>query len=124
MNISTTHSFKIIAGVDEAGRGSGAADIYVGCAILDPLNPIEGLKDSKKLSQKKREILFNEIKEKSIAWSVATASLEEILSLNVLYATLLAMKRSVEALKVQPDFVYIDGNRCPDRSYNSCRGSN
>ncbi len=105
---------NLIAGVDETGRGSAAADIYVGCVILDPIVPIQGLRDSKKLSERNREALYDEIREKALAWSIATASLEEIEELNVLRATMLAMKRSVENLSIKPDMVYIDGNRLPD----------
>ncbi len=104
----------LIAGVDETGRGSAVADIYVGCVILNPLKSIKGLRDSKKLSEKKRELLYDEIKEKALAWSVATASLEDIKTLNVLGATMLAMKRSVETLNIKPDLVYVDGNHAPD----------
>jgi len=105
---------KLIAGVDEVGRGSAATDIYVGCVALNPLKPIHGLRDSKRLSERKREVLYGEIKEKALAWSVATADLEEIKSLNVLGATMLAMKRSVENLGIKPDLVYVDGNHAPD----------
>ena len=101
------------AGVDEAGRGSAASDIYVGCVMLNPAKPINGLRDSKKLSARNREALYDEIKEKAWCWSVVSASLEDIKALNVLGATLLAMKKSVEALSRQPDRVYIDGNHVP-----------
>jgi ribonuclease HII len=103
----------IECGCDETGRGSAVAEIYVAAVILDPLNPIQGLRDSKKLSAKKREILAKEIKAKALSWCVATASLEEIEELNVLHATLLAMKRAIEGLDIKPDKALIDGNRAP-----------
>ncbi len=101
------------AGVDEAGRGSGVAEIYVCATILDPKKPIAGLNDSKKLTAGRRRELTEIIKERALAWSLATAGLEEIEGLNVLGATLLAMKRAVEGLSVLPDKVLIDGNRAP-----------
>lgn len=103
----------IICGCDEVGRGSGAAEIYVCAVILDPSRSISGLADSKKLSAKKREFLAAEIKEKALSLCIATASLAEIEKLNVLYATMLAMKRAVEGLSIQPDKAMIDGNRAP-----------
>ncbi|MFU8926760.1 ribonuclease HII [Acinetobacter puyangensis] len=108
----------LIAGVDEAGRGPLIGSVVTAAVILDPNNPIEGLNDSKKLSAKKREKLFLEIQEKALAWSIAEATHEEIDSINILQATMLAMKRAVEALKITPDLVRIDGNRCPDLSLN------
>lgn len=103
-----------IAGVDEAGRGPLIGSVVTAAVILDPNNPIEGLNDSKKLSVKKREKLFLEIQEKALAWSIAEATHEEIDAINILQATMLAMKRAVEALKITPDLVRIDGNKCPD----------
>lgn len=103
----------IICGCDEVGRGAGAAEIYVCAVILDPNRPISGLADSKKLSPKKREFLATEIKEKALNFCIATASLAEIEKLNVLHATMLAMKRAVEGLAIQPDKAMIDGNRAP-----------
>ncbi|OUY07582.1 ribonuclease HII [Acinetobacter populi] len=103
-----------IAGVDEAGRGPLIGSVVTAAVILDPNNPIEGLNDSKKLSAKKREKLFLEIQEKALAWSIAEATHEEIDAINILQATMLAMKRAVEALKITPDLVRIDGNKCPD----------
>ncbi len=82
--------------------------------ILDPHNPIDGLMDSKKLSEKRREQLAVEIKEKALAWSIAVATPAEIDQLNILHATMLAMRRAVLGLKAKPDFVYVDGNRCPE----------
>jgi len=102
-----------IAGVDEVGRGPLVGDVVTAAVILDPDNPIDGLKDSKKLSEKKREILSEEIKEKATAWSIGRASPQEIDTLNILHATMLAMQRAVQALAVVPDYVLVDGNRTP-----------
>jgi len=102
-----------IAGVDEVGRGPLVGDVVTAAVILDPDNPIEGLMDSKKLSEKKRALLSVEIKEKATAWSIGRASPEEIDTLNILHATMLAMQRAVAGLAVEPDFVLVDGNRCP-----------
>ena len=103
----------LICGVDEVGRGAGAGDIYCAAVILDPQKPISGITDSKKLSAKKREFLAREIREKAIAWCIATASLQEIIDLNVLHATMLAMQRAVEGLPIQADKIFIDGNQAP-----------
>jgi ribonuclease HII len=103
----------MICGVDEAGRGPLAGPVYAAAVILDPARPIVGLADSKKLSARKRERLALEIRAKALAWAIAEASVEEIDSLNILQATLLAMKRAVSALAVLPIEVLIDGNRCP-----------
>lgn len=103
-----------IAGVDEAGRGPLIGSVVAAAVILDPNQPIEGLNDSKKLTAKKREKLFDEIQQKALAWSIAEASHEEIDEINILQATMLAMTRAVAGLKVQADLVRIDGNRCPD----------
>lgn len=102
-----------IAGVDEVGRGPLVGDVVTAAVILDPDNPIEGLMDSKKLSEKKRALLSIEIKEKAIAWSLGRANPQEIDTLNILHATMLAMQRAVTGLSVEPDFVLVDGNRCP-----------
>ena len=102
-----------IAGVDEVGRGPLVGDVVTAAVILDPDNPIEGLMDSKKLSEKKRSLLSVEIKEKAIAWSIGRANPQEIDTLNILHATMLAMQRAVAGLNVEPDFVLVDGNRCP-----------
>lgn len=104
---------KLIAGVDEVGRGPLVGDVVTAAVILDPNNPIEGLTDSKKLSEKKRNMLSEEIRQKALCWSIGRASPQEIDKLNILYATMLAMTRAVEGLKVQPDFVRVDGNRLP-----------
>lgn len=102
-----------IAGVDEVGRGPLVGDVVTAAVILDPDNPIDGLMDSKKLSEKKREALAEEIKEKAIAWCVERATPEEIDTLNILHATMLAMQRAVLGLDVEPDHVLVDGNRTP-----------
>jgi len=102
-----------IAGVDEVGRGPLVGDVVTAAVILDPDNPIDGLKDSKKLSEKNRELLSEEIKEKATAWSIGRASPEEIDTLNILHATMLAMQRAVQGLAVTPDYVLVDGNRTP-----------
>ena len=102
-----------IAGVDEVGRGPLAGDVVAAAVILDPNNSIDGLNDSKKLSEKKREILFDEIVKKSLAWSVGRANPQEIDEINILQASLLAMKRAVEGLSKQPVHALIDGNRSP-----------
>ena len=109
----------LLAGVDEVGRGPLVGDVVTAAVILDPAKPIEGLADSKKLSEKKREILFDEICNKALAWSIGRADAKEIDRMNILQATLLAMKRAVEQLSVQPEFVLVDGNRTPVWSYNA-----
>lgn len=101
------------AGVDEVGRGPLIGDVVAAAVILDPDNPIEGLADSKALSEKKRERLYGEIKEKALAWCVAAATPAEIDELNILHASMLAMQRAVEGLSIAPDYALIDGNRCP-----------
>ncbi|MDY4163659.1 MAG: ribonuclease HII [Sutterella sp.] len=103
----------LVAGVDEAGRGPLAGPVCAAAVILDPAKPIEGLNDSKKLSAKKRGALAPLIKERALAWAVAWASVEEIDRLNILQATMLAMTRAVEGLKVRPELILIDGNRTP-----------
>ena len=103
----------LVCGVDEAGRGPLAGPVYAAAVILDPARPIIGLADSKKLSERKRERLAVEIREKALAFGIAFASVEEIDRLNILQATLLAMRRAVEGLAVVPEQALIDGNRCP-----------
>ncbi|MCE0494396.1 ribonuclease HII [Vibrio salinus] len=112
-SFSYPDGFQRFAGVDEVGRGPLVGDVVTAAVILDPDRPIEGLTDSKKLSEKKRLALFPEIKEKALAWSIGRCSPSEIDELNILNATMLAMKRAVEGLSVQPDCVLIDGNRIP-----------
>ncbi|EIL2906754.1 ribonuclease HII [Vibrio alginolyticus] len=106
--------YQLVAGVDEVGRGPLVGDVVTAAVILDPNNPIEGLNDSKKLTEKKRMALLPEIKEKALAWAVGRCSPEEIDQLNILQATMVAMQRAVAGLQVQPDLVLIDGNRCPE----------
>jgi len=103
----------LICGVDEAGRGPLAGPVSAAAVILDASHPIEGLADSKKLSEKQRERLAPIIRERALAWSVAYAEVEEIDSLNILQATLLAMRRAVLALPIQPHQVLVDGLYCP-----------
>ena len=104
---------KLVAGVDEVGRGPLVGDVVTAAVILDPANPIEGLADSKKLSEKKRLALYGEIKAKALAWSIGRATPDEIDQLNILHATMLAMQRAVAGLSITPELVFIDGNRCP-----------
>lgn len=103
----------LVAGVDEAGRGPLAGPVVAAAVILDDQNPIAGLADSKKLSAARREWLFDEIRAKALCCSIAQASVEEIEQLNILQATLLAMKRAVEGLRLTPKKVLVDGNRLP-----------
>ncbi|MCF6768201.1 ribonuclease HII [Thiotrichales bacterium 19S11-10] len=110
---------KLHAGVDEAGRGPLIGSVVAAAVILDPKQPIEGLADSKKLSEKKRERLAVEIKQKSLSYAVAYATEIEIDQLNILNASLLAMKRAVQQLSIQPEFVYVDGNKLPSWEYPS-----
>ncbi|WP_179944654.1 ribonuclease HII [Vibrio sinaloensis] len=105
--------YQYVAGVDEVGRGPLVGDVVTAAVILDPNNPIEGLKDSKKLSEKKRLALLPEIQEKALAWSVGRCTPGEIDEMNILQATMVAMQRAITGLKVQPDLALIDGNRCP-----------
>ena len=109
-----------VAGVDEAGRGPLVGSVVAAAVILDPNNPIEGLNDSKKLTEKKREKLFIEIKEKALAWSIAEATHTEIDEMNILQATFLAMRRAVENLKTTPHKVIVDGNQIPKGMSISC----
>ena len=110
----------LIAGVDEAGRGPLVGSVVAAAVILDPNNPIEGLNDSKKLTEKKREKLFLEIKEKALAWAIAEATHQEIDEINILQASLLAMRRAVEALHMTPEHVLVDGNKVPQGLSMSC----
>ena len=106
-------SGALICGVDEAGRGPLAGPVYAAAVILDARHPITGLRDSKKLSEQKRNELALEIRQYALAWAIASSSVEEIDKLNILQATMLAMRRAVLALKVTPGLVLVDGNRCP-----------
>ncbi|MGV8804300.1 MAG: ribonuclease HII [Polaromonas sp.] len=103
----------LLAGVDEAGRGPLAGPVVAAAVILDPRNPIAGLADSKKLTALRREKLYDEIHAKALCCSIALASVEEIDRLNILQATMLAMKRAVEGLRLKPNKVLVDGNRLP-----------
>ena len=109
----------LTAGVDEAGRGPLAGPVVAAAVILDELNPIHGLNDSKKLSAKRREALFDEIRARALCFAIAEASVQEIDEINILQATLLAMKRAVEALRLPPKLVLVDGNRLPILSIRS-----
>ena len=112
-NRAIEKGYKYVCGVDEAGRGPLAGPVCAAAVILRDNQLIEGVNDSKKLSEKKREALFDKIKTESLAYSIAFATVEEIESLNILNATMLAMKRAVEGLKVRADYALIDGNRLP-----------
>lgn len=105
--------FNVICGVDEAGRGPLAGPVYAAAVILPSDCVIEGLNDSKKLTEKKREALFDEIKEKALAYGIASADEKEIDEINILNATFLAMKRAINSLSVKPDLALIDGNQKP-----------
>ncbi|MHB0974129.1 MAG: ribonuclease HII [Thiobacillus sp.] len=108
-----------LCGVDEAGRGPLAGPVVAAAVMLDPARPIDGLRDSKKLSAAARERLAEEIRTRSAAWCVAEASVDEIDRLNILHATMLAMQRAVAGLQRPPDDVWVDGNRCPDWAWRS-----
>lgn len=105
--------YSLICGIDEAGRGPLAGPVFAAAVILPEGLETLGINDSKKLSEKKRDLLFEQIKEKAVAWSVASASEKEIDEINILNATFLAMKRAVEGLSVKPEIALVDGNRKP-----------
>jgi ribonuclease HII len=105
---------RLLAGVDEVGRGPLVGAVVTAAVILDPAQPIQGLADSKKLSEKKRLLLADEIRAKALCWSLGRAEVEEIDELNILHATMLAMQRAVAGLAIQPEWVLVDGNRVPD----------
>jgi len=109
-----TRGLLLVAGVDEVGRGPLAGPVVAAAVILDPARPIVGLADSKKLSEARREALAPIIREQALAWALGRAEVEEIDAINILQASLLAMRRAVLALSVAPEFALIDGNRCPD----------
>ncbi len=117
--VMTKKTQGIIAGTDEVGRGPLAGDVVAAAVILGANHGIEGLNDSKKLSEKKRECLYDEIRERAQCWSIARASVEEIDEINILHASMLAMKRAAETLSVQPNYIYVDGNRLPKWSYSA-----
>ena len=105
--------FSCICGIDEAGRGPLAGPVFAAAVILNPEDCIEGINDSKKLSEKKREQLFDQICARAVAYAIASASVEEIETFNILQATFLAMRRALEALPLTPELALIDGNRLP-----------
>lgn len=107
-------NYPLICGVDEAGRGPLAGDVFAAAVIFAPDTVIEGINDSKKLSEKKREALFDEIIEKALFYSIQIATVEEIEQINILNSAMLAMKRAVELLGTTPDLVLVDGNKKPD----------
>lgn len=111
--------FVWVCGVDEAGRGPLAGPVSAAAVILDPAHPIAGLADSKKLSEKKRDLLAPQIREHALAWSIAYASVKEIDELNILQATLLAMRRAVMSLVIRPQQVLVDGLYCPQTGISS-----
>jgi ribonuclease HII len=104
---------ELVCGVDEAGRGPLAGAVFAAAVILDPARPIAGLRDSKKLSEARRNALADQIKAEALAWAIAQCSEREIDSLNILQASMLAMRRAIEGLDVVPTLALIDGNRCP-----------
>ena len=104
---------ELVVGVDEVGRGPLCGAVVTAAVILDPARPILGLNDSKKLTEARRELLFDEIREKALSWCIARAEVEEIDQLNILHATMLAMQRAVAGLHITPRLALIDGNRCP-----------
>lgn len=105
---------SLLAGVDEVGRGPLIGAVVTAAVILDPERPVSGLADSKKLTEKKRLSLYDEILENAVAWSLGRCEASEIDRINIYQATMLAMKRAVEGLSVPPEYVLVDGNRCPD----------
>ena len=106
--------FAAVCGIDEAGCGPLAGPVYAAAVILNPDDPIEGLNVSKKLTEKKREALYPQIKDRALAWAIASATAQEIDEINILQARLLAMRRAVEMLSIKPDQALVDGNRDPD----------
>tara|TARA_Y100000310_G_scaffold324520_1_gene386462 strand:- start:511 stop:1119 length:609 start_codon:yes stop_codon:yes gene_type:complete len=113
--VSLQYEGVLVAGADEAGRGPLAGDVVAAAVILNPENPVVGLNDSKKLSEKKREALFEEIRNKALAYSVARASVAEIDEINILHASMLAMKRAIDSLPIAAEHALIDGNRIPKK---------
>lgn len=117
LDLFCASDYQLVAGVDEAGRGALAGPVVAAAVILDPKRPIEGLADSKQLSEAKREALAPIIRERALAWAIGSANVQEIAKLNILQATLLAMWRAVDALKQTPEFVQVDGNQLPKWPY-------
>ena len=111
---SVRNEYAVICGIDEAGRGPLAGDVYAAAVILPDDVIIDGINDSKKLSEKKREALFDVICEKAVSYCIATASVEEIDNINILNAAMLAMKRAYGGLSLKPDAAFIDGNKTPE----------
>ncbi|HEY7884412.1 MAG TPA: ribonuclease HII [Cellvibrionaceae bacterium] len=114
-----TYQGDLLAGVDEVGRGPLAGDVVAAAVILNPQNPIEGLNDSKKLTEKRREILYEQICERALSYCIARASVAEIDTINILQASLLAMRRAVDGLHLTPEYVLVDGNKLPRWNYAS-----
>ncbi len=112
-------AYTLVAGTDEVGRGPLAGDVVAAAVILDAETPISGLADSKKLSPRQREACFDAIVSGACCYAIGRASVAEIEDINILHASLLAMTRAVEGLRVQPQFVFVDGNRCPPWKYPS-----
>ncbi len=117
LDLSFLNNVELLAGVDEVGRGPLAGPVVAAAVILDPEKPVKGLKDSKKITPKKRERLSDEIKEKALSWSLGRAEVEEIDEINILKASLLAMKRAVESLSIEPKLVAADGQYSADVVY-------
>jgi len=113
-SLSRDEGFRVVCGIDEAGRGPLAGPVYAAAVVLPDGLVIDGLDDSKKLSEKKREALFGVITERAVCWAVACADEKEIDCINILQATFLAMKRTVELLSLRPDLALVDGSMCPD----------
>ena len=111
--------YDIVCGCDEAGRGPLAGDVFAAAVVFDKDTVIEGINDSKKLTPKKRDELFDEIIDKALDFSIQCATVEEIEKINILNCAMLAMKRSVEAMKIKPDICLIDGNKTPDLEYET-----
>ncbi|MDX2349995.1 MAG: ribonuclease HII [Porticoccus sp.] len=117
-NFALNYQGDLLAGVDEVGRGPLAGDVVTAAVILDPNNPIAGLADSKKLTERRRQQLAIEIREKALFWHIARASIAEIDQYNILQATMMAMVRAVDGLELRPEYVAVDGNRMPDWNYS------
>jgi ribonuclease HII len=117
LDLSFLNNVELLAGVDEVGRGPLAGPVVAAAVILDPEKPIKGLNDSKKITQKKRELISVEIKSKALAWSLGRAEVKEIDEINILQASLLAMKRAIESLSLAPKLVAVDGQYAPDVIY-------
>lgn len=113
------HADELVCGVDEAGRGPLAGAVFAAAVILDPSKPIEGLRDSKKLTEARRNLLAEQIKSNALAWAIAQCSEQEIDQLNILQASMLAMRRAIEGLRIVPTLALVDGNRCPVMSIRS-----